>query len=74
MGPPAGAANGDIIRWSFQQLNRHDAAAMSELWTEESYVRFPIARKLLAGELDDGSVIDVHSGADKLEIGRARVH
>jgi ATP-dependent Clp protease ATP-binding subunit ClpB len=34
----------------------------------------PIARKLLAGELEDGAVIDVHAGADGLEIGRARVH
>jgi ATP-dependent Clp protease ATP-binding subunit ClpB len=34
----------------------------------------PIARKLLAGELEDGSVIDVHAGADALQIGRARVH
>jgi len=34
----------------------------------------PIARKLLAGELDDGSVIGVQPGADGLEIGRAKVH
>jgi ATP-dependent Clp protease ATP-binding subunit ClpB len=34
----------------------------------------PIARKLLAGNLDDGSVIDVRGGADGLEIGRAKVH
>jgi ATP-dependent Clp protease ATP-binding subunit ClpB len=34
----------------------------------------PIARKLLAGELADGSLIDVHAGVDKLEIGKARVH
>jgi ATP-dependent Clp protease ATP-binding subunit ClpB len=34
----------------------------------------PIARKLLAGELDDGAVIDVHNGGDRLEIGRAQVH
>jgi ATP-dependent Clp protease ATP-binding subunit ClpB len=34
----------------------------------------PIARKLLAGELEDGSVIDVDAGDDGLEIGRARVH
>ncbi|MEW5686289.1 MAG: ATP-dependent chaperone ClpB [Pseudomonadota bacterium] len=35
----------------------------------------PIARKLLAGELDDGSVIDVHAGGDDgLQIGRAKVH
>jgi ATP-dependent Clp protease ATP-binding subunit ClpB len=34
----------------------------------------PIARKLLAGELEDGAVIDVHAGGDGLEIGRAQVH
>ena len=34
----------------------------------------PIARKLLAGELDDGAVIGVGAGADGLEIGRAAVH
>ena len=34
----------------------------------------PIARKLLAGELEDGSVIDVHASGDGLEIGRAQVH
>jgi ATP-dependent Clp protease ATP-binding subunit ClpB len=34
----------------------------------------PIARKLLAGEIADGSVIAVSAGADGLEIGKARVH
>jgi ATP-dependent Clp protease ATP-binding subunit ClpB len=34
----------------------------------------PIARKLLAGELEDGAVIEVSNGGDKLEIGRAAVH
>ncbi|MBW8815799.1 MAG: ATP-dependent chaperone ClpB [Caulobacterales bacterium] len=35
----------------------------------------PIARKLLAGELDDGAVIDVHGAGDAgLAIGRAQVH
>ena len=34
----------------------------------------PIARKLLAGDLDDGSVIEVRAGADGLIIGRAQVH
>ena len=34
----------------------------------------PIARKLLAGDLEDGAVIDVHAGGDHLEIGRAKVH
>ncbi|WP_339913600.1 ATP-dependent chaperone ClpB [uncultured Brevundimonas sp.] len=34
----------------------------------------PIARKLLAGEIEDGSVIGVSAGADGLEIGKVRVH
>ncbi len=34
----------------------------------------PIARKLLAGDLADGSVIDVSAGDDGLQIGRAKVH
>ncbi len=34
----------------------------------------PIARKLLAGDLEDGSVIQVTNGGDKLEIGRAALH
>mgnify|MGYP003664119397 FL=1 len=34
----------------------------------------PIARKLLAGEIEDGSVIGVTAGADGLEIGKVRVH
>ena len=34
----------------------------------------PIARKLLAGDLDDGAVIEVSADDDGLLIGRARVH
>jgi ATP-dependent Clp protease ATP-binding subunit ClpB len=34
----------------------------------------PIARKLLAGDLEDGSVIQVTSGDDRLEIAKAAVH
>ncbi|MFZ5719332.1 MAG: ATP-dependent chaperone ClpB [Pseudomonadota bacterium] len=34
----------------------------------------PIARKLLAGELEDGSVISVRAGEAGLEIGKAQVH
>ena len=34
----------------------------------------PIARKLLAGEIEDGSVIGVSAGTDGLEIGKVRVH
>ena len=34
----------------------------------------PIARKLLAGEIEDGGVIAVTAGEGGLEIGKARVH
>ena len=34
----------------------------------------PIARKLLAGDLEDGAVIDVGASEHGLEIGRAKVH
>ncbi len=34
----------------------------------------PMAKKLLAGEIEDGSVVAVSAGADGLEIGKARVH
>jgi len=34
----------------------------------------PMAKKLLAGEIEDGSVVAVSGGVDGLEIGKARVH
>jgi ATP-dependent Clp protease ATP-binding subunit ClpB len=34
----------------------------------------PIARKLLSGDMQDGSAIDVSASADGLEIGKAKVH
>ena len=34
----------------------------------------PIARKLLAGDLADGSAVEVSAGDGGLEIGKARVH
>ncbi|MGV9007563.1 MAG: ATP-dependent chaperone ClpB [Brevundimonas sp.] len=34
----------------------------------------PIAKKLLAGDIEDGSVIAVTTGEDGLEIGKVRVH
>ena len=34
----------------------------------------PIAKKLLAGDLADGSVISVSAGEDGLIIGKAQVH
>ena len=36
--------------------------------------RCPSARKLLAGDLEDGAVIDVTADQDGLVIGRAKVH
>jgi ATP-dependent Clp protease ATP-binding subunit ClpB len=34
----------------------------------------PVARKLLAGDLEEGAVIQVRDGGEKLEIGRVAVH
>ncbi|RIJ64931.1 ATP-dependent chaperone ClpB [Brevundimonas sp. LPMIX5] len=34
----------------------------------------PMAKKLLAGEIEDGSVVGVSAGSEGLEIGKARVH
>ncbi len=34
----------------------------------------PMAKKLLAAEIEDGSVVAVSAGPDGLEIGKARVH
>jgi ATP-dependent Clp protease ATP-binding subunit ClpB len=34
----------------------------------------PIARQLLAGDLEDGAVIQVTNGGEKLHIGRMAVH
>jgi len=34
----------------------------------------PIAKKLLAGEIEDGSAIQVTGGSDRLEIGKVAVH
>jgi steroid delta-isomerase-like uncharacterized protein len=41
VGPPAGATNADLIRWSFERLNAHDAASMAELWSDETVERLP---------------------------------
>jgi ATP-dependent Clp protease ATP-binding subunit ClpB len=34
----------------------------------------PLARKLLAGDLQDGQVVEVHAGDGRLEMARAQVH
>ena len=39
--PPAGASNGEIIRWTFEVLDEHDVAALRTMWTEDTVERFP---------------------------------
>jgi steroid delta-isomerase-like uncharacterized protein len=39
--PPTGVSNADLIRWSFEQLNRHDSTAMRQLWRDDTLQRFP---------------------------------
>ncbi len=38
---PTGVSNGELIRWSFEQLNRHDISALRELWSDDVVERFP---------------------------------
>jgi steroid delta-isomerase-like uncharacterized protein len=39
--PPTGVSNAELIRWSFDQLNRHDSSAMRQLWRDDTLQRFP---------------------------------
>ncbi|MDP9259743.1 MAG: ester cyclase [Actinomycetota bacterium] len=39
--PPTGVSNGELIRWSFEQLNRHDVSALRQFWDHASVERFP---------------------------------
>ena len=39
--PPTGASNAELIRWSFEQLNRHDLSGLRELWSADIVARFP---------------------------------
>jgi steroid delta-isomerase-like uncharacterized protein len=39
--PPANASNAELIRWSFEQLNRHDGAALREIYSADVVERFP---------------------------------
>ena len=41
MAPPAGATNGELIRWSFERLNARDLEALRGLWSAETVERFP---------------------------------
>jgi steroid delta-isomerase-like uncharacterized protein len=39
--PPTGVSNAELIRWSFEQLNRHDIGALRELLSADIVERFP---------------------------------
>jgi predicted ester cyclase len=39
--PPTGVSNGELIRWAFEQLNRHDVSALREFWHDATVERFP---------------------------------
>jgi steroid delta-isomerase-like uncharacterized protein len=39
--PPAGVSNGELIRWAFEQLNRHDVSALKQFWGDDTVERFP---------------------------------
>ena len=39
--PPTGVSNAELIRWSFEQLNRHDVSALKQVWGDDTVVRFP---------------------------------
>jgi steroid delta-isomerase-like uncharacterized protein len=39
--PPAGASNGELIRWAFEKLNEHDVAPLKQFWTADTVERFP---------------------------------
>ena len=39
--PPAEATNAELIRWSFDALNRKDLDALKQFWDENTVERFP---------------------------------
>jgi steroid delta-isomerase-like uncharacterized protein len=39
--PPVGATNAELVRWSFEMLNRHDLSALEQFWNSETVERFP---------------------------------
>jgi len=39
--PPAGASNGEIVRWTFEVLDAHDVSALRTMWTDATVERFP---------------------------------
>ena len=39
--PPAGATNGELVRWTFEVIDAHDVSALRTMWTDETVERFP---------------------------------
>ncbi|HEV8151314.1 MAG TPA: ester cyclase [Solirubrobacteraceae bacterium] len=39
--PPTDATNAELVRWSFDALNRQDLDALRRFWTPETVERFP---------------------------------
>ena len=39
--PPAGASNGELIRWAFAKLNERDTKPLRRFWSDKSVQRFP---------------------------------
>ncbi len=40
--PPAGASNGEIVRWTFAVLDAHDVAALPTMWTDAIATNFVV--------------------------------
>ncbi len=39
--PPTDATNAELIRWAFDQLNRHDITPLKAFWDDTTLERFP---------------------------------
>ena len=39
--PPAGATNGELIRWAFGVINTHDIDPLRGFWSDDTVERFP---------------------------------
>ncbi len=39
--PPTDLSNGELVRWAFEAINRHDVSALKQFWTAETLERFP---------------------------------
>ena len=39
--PPTDATNVELVRWSFEQINRHDVEPLKQFWTAQTAERFP---------------------------------